>query len=246
MLDSNNFKIDENLVPIIYQSWERPLYLWSSLDSLSKCDLTGSQFLCLDNNSSEKLVKDVLKAYRKRGLIDQILFFNQNSPFNLKNQIEKILLTSCEYIVYVESDVKIESQYREWLKIYLNIMNDNPKMGILGSLCDKSDFINLKNVEKKYEKILKINSPEKKFILDPDLKFSDPFNPPGRLLIARTKAIKEVGWASDAQLYQRMKKGGWSSGITPLVVHRHLSLQNYYDYPDYDMENRDKFVSVLK
>lgn len=246
MLDFNNFKIDENLVPIIYQSWERPLYLWSSLDSLSKCNLTKSQLLCFDNNSSDKLVIHILKAFKKRSLIDQIISFKKNSPFNLKNLIEKILLTSCEYFVYMESDVKIESQYKDWFQIYLNIMKDNPKMGILGSLCDKTDFINLKNVEKKDESILKINSPEKNFFLDSDLKYSDPFNPPARLLIVRTKAVKEVGWASDAQLYQRMKKGGWNSGITPLVVHRHLSLQNYYDYPDYDMKNRDEFVSVLK
>lgn len=246
MPDDKNFSIDENLIPIIYLSWERPLYLWSSLDSLGKCNTSKSQILCIDNNSSDSLVSKILNSFKKKGLIDQILFCKKNSPFNLTKQIDKILKTSCKYFIYFESDVKIESEYKNWFKIYFDLMEKNPKLGLLGSLCDKSDFIDSTDMNKKYKRILKTESPEKNTFLNPEFEFSDPFNPPGRLIIVRTQAVKEVGWASDAQLYKKMKDGGWASGITPLVVHRHLSLQNYFDYPEYDMDNRDKFVSVLK
>lgn len=243
MLNGKRFKFTEGLIPIIYQAWERPLYLWASLDSLARCDLSGAELLCANNYSQDPLVKKVLRSFVSRGVINQLLEFKSNSPYNTLKQINAALKTNNEFIVYLEADVAIDHSYFDWLSIYVNIMNKNPKLGLLGSLCNKNDFIDPSSVSPKFHEIIKAQSPERYFDAPTDIEICDPFNPPGRILIARTAAVREVGWGSDAQLYKKMKEAGWEAAITGKVVHRHLSLQNFFDYPEYDVENRNKFVS---
>ncbi len=60
-------------------------------------------------------------------------------------------------------------------------------------------------------------------------------------MMLRRTAIEEMGMASDGTLYRKLREKGWEGAITGDVIHRHLSLLNVFDYPDYDVGARNEF-----
>jgi len=69
-----------------------------------------------------------------------------------------------------------------------------------------------------------------------------PHNPPGRLLLMRSRTLALVGAGTDGALDRKFRDAGYETGIATGVRHRHLSLLNLFDYPDYDIVNRDSFM----
>jgi hypothetical protein len=70
-----------------------------------------------------------------------------------------------------------------------------------------------------------------------------PHNPPGRLLLVRNSALREVGPGTDGQLHNKFLAAGYETGIATAVRHRHLSLLNIFDYPEHDTNARDRFMA---
>jgi hypothetical protein len=70
-----------------------------------------------------------------------------------------------------------------------------------------------------------------------------PYNPAGRILLVRTEALAKVGAGDDGALHRKFIEAGYETGIAAGVRHRHLSLLHIYDYPEYDYERRDAYVS---
>ena len=66
-------------------------------------------------------------------------------------------------------------------------------------------------------------------------------NPPGRLLMLRTDAMRQIGFQLDGHIPPLLHNLGLKAAVTPLVRHRHLSLLNIYDYADYCGANREAF-----
>jgi hypothetical protein len=121
---------------------------------------------------------------------------------------------------------------------------------MLGSKVDQRDFIPVETavalagrpMDRDLQSMIKSRSPERTLELGPG-ELKDPFNPPGRLMMLRSDAVSEVGGLMrDSLLYQRLKDAGYRGAITGDVVHRHLSLLHLYDYPEYDLKNRDEFM----
>jgi GT2 family glycosyltransferase len=231
-------------------SWERPLYLWASLDSLYRHTETAVDFVMLDNNSQDPLVRKIIKAYERRRMFSEILFFPSNDPRIFANTIKCMTPSLGRFFAFVEGDVMVEPTGRCWVATMLEIMEDHPRMAMLGSQLDRRDFIDpdwavaqLGCRPEEVADLVKAHSPERKSYTPPGA-LGSPHNPPGRLMMLRTSAIIDVGLAPDGILYQRLLERGYEGAITGDVIHRHLSLQNYFDYPEYDMTRRTEFWSA--
>jgi hypothetical protein len=139
------------------------------------------------------------------------------------------------------------------------IMMANPRIGMLGSLIDWRDFVSPEQAlaltdgdQDAATFLAKLKSPERGFInaqdwADPSRDFftTEPpcpvSNPPGRLLMLRTDAMRQIGCLTDGALATAFRQHGMQPAITPLVRHRHLSLLNIYDYSDYSGSSRDSY-----
>jgi hypothetical protein len=235
---------------VLILSWERPLYLWASLDSLYRNTKIDVDFILLDNNSQDPLVAEIIRAFNRRGMFSEIAMSPTNDPANIKNMLKKLRPTLGRYVGIVESDVVIQPGQKCWVQTMLEIMEQRPRLAMLGSQCDKSEFIDVEHVSRqlnapiddKLAQLLKAHSPERTSYSPPGT-LGEPHNPPGRLLMLRTAAVDEVGLAPDGELYRRLKDKGYEALITGDVVHRHLSLLNYYDYPEYDVIARVDFMT---
>ena len=96
--------------------------------------------------------------------------------------------------------------------------------------------------EKDVLNLIKAKSSERSLPpVPPDEEVIDPFNPPGRLIMARKSALSKLVFATDGEIYRHAKNSGIRVGISTTVRHRHLSLLNAYDYPDYDTKARNDF-----
>jgi len=237
-------------------SYERPLYLWATLDSLYRATKSDVRFVLIDSGSKDPLVHKVIDGFSRRGLFFDIVKFEHNNiewadPFfsHWHDKLGEVFFT-------VESDVVIKEAKTCWAQRMLAVMESNPSMAMLGSIIDKSDFIDPAVLERQITRKLteeekqqiKFFSPERTMPhIDPD-SVASPFNPPGRLIALRTKAVRDhlgnaMKW-NDDEMHNILIRNGWDTGIYGGVVHRHLSLCNYFDYNDYSIEQRDKYMQL--
>ena len=242
-------------------SWGRPIYLWACLDALYRQTLSPARFILLDNLQPDPLVNDVIGGFERRGMFDEVIRFKTNSLDNIAQAYQERLKGLGPIHAYIESDCVIEARRGCWLAEMRRIMQTNRQIGVLGSLIDHSDFVPREvalrltggNVEKA-EFLAKGLSPERK--LQEDSSWIDesadyvvteppfPFHsPPGRLMMLRTDIMQQIGFQVDLVLAGMVRQRGMLPALTPHVRHRHLSLLNIYDYPDYDERCRDDFFS---
>jgi len=237
---------------VLILSWERPLYLWASLDSLYRNTRSDVDFVLIDNNSQDPLVAKVISGFNRRGMFSEVVVSPSNDPGIIDKQMRRLRPTLGRYVGFVESDVVVERGERCWVETMVDIMESRPQLAMLGSQVDKADFINLDwivgqvghELEKRLVELAKGQSPERASYVAPGA-LGEPHNPAGRLLMLRTAAIGEVGFAADAVLYRRLKAKGHEALVTGDVIHRHLSLLNFFDYPDYDVFARGDFMSKI-
>ncbi|QGM44702.1 glycosyltransferase family 2 protein [Methylocystis heyeri] len=242
-------------VTVLISSRNRPLYLWACLDALYARTRIPCRFILVDMASDDPLVEKVLAGFERRGMFDKIL----RSPQNNLNALAELVFGELEswgpYFAYIESDVVVEDAEPCWLERMTSLMESNPRLGMLGSAIDKRDFLEPAAVEHLREDrdeahwraLIKADSPER----GQDVSSAEgkplfrPHNPAGRLLMLRSEAIKEVGVAQDSVLDRLMREAGYETAVATKVRHRHLSLVQLFDYPDYDMSARNKFMSKL-
>ncbi len=237
-------------------SYERPLYLWATLDSLYRATKSEMRFVLIDSGSRDPLVHRVIEGFSRRGLFHHVVKLEHNNKEWAKPFFDEWHDRVGDVFFFVESDVVIQQEQTCWAQRMMDIMKGNPSIAMLGSQVDKSDFINPTHLEKRLQRkltdeenmLIKLSSPERTMSnIGPD-KIESPFNPPGRLLALRTKPLREhlgnvMRWR-DGQMHNILRRHGWDTGIYGGVIHRHMSLCNYFDYHDYSMDMRDKFMQL--
>lgn len=241
--------------PIIFiLSWERPLYLWACLDSLYRNTHTPCRFVLLENASSDPLVGEVIRAFAARGLFHRVHRREANSPGALAEAIETHAGELGDYFGFVESDVLVCPSRPSWLQQFLELTAADTSLAMLGSLVDKSDFVDPAWAAGRFPELspqqldflIKSKSPERQLQDSYDEPLIDPFNPPGRLLFLKTEFIQKVGVLRDRLMYEAAKRLGYRAAIATHVRHRHLSYQNIFDYPETDIAARQDFFKRLE
>lgn len=249
-------------------SWGRPLYLWACLDTLCRQTHLPARFVLLDNAHPDPLVDEVIAGFERRGMFAEVVRFETNSLANITAAYQERLDQLGPWHAYIESDCVVVPRTGCWLTEMQGIMQRHPQLGMLGSLIDPTDFVPPATAVRlaagdptQAEFLAKLQSPERGFLREPTWADSEaeffltepPFpilNPPGRLMLLRTDLMRAVGFQLDASLAGMVRDRGLLAAVTPRVLHRHLSLLNIYDYPDYDQRTRDEFflppTTVLK
>lgn len=241
--------------PLVFiQSYERPLYLWSCLDSLYHNTKTACRFVLVDNASTDPLVHRIIDAFKTRGMFQAVHLRKENTseaiPEALRNHSKQI----GEYFGFIEADAALLPAEPCWLDELMSLAAENPRLAIIGSLIDKTDFPDPELAAKHFpqferpqlEFLIKSMSPERRLQGDYAERLIDPFNPPGRVLYLKKEFIDKVGWLRDKLLYETCKRMGYEAGIATRVRHRHLSLQNVYDYPEFDVGTRNAYFNGLE
>jgi hypothetical protein len=241
--------------PLIFiLSWERPLYLWACLDSLYRNTRLPCRFVLIDNASRDPLVRKVIQAFDARGLFHHIRWREQNTPDALAEAIRHHHQEIGEYFGFIESDVVALPTEPGWLEGFISLTRSNPKLAIVGSLVDRSDFVDPTVAAKRFPQLdqvqldflIKSKSPERRLQDEYQELLIDSTPPPGRLLFLKKEFIDQVGILRDKLLYQAARNLGYAAGIATRVRHRHLSFQNIYDYPEADLATREEFFKALE
>ena len=229
-------------VTVIILSWNRPLYLWTCLDSLYRYTRHPARFILVDNSSDDPGIPRVIAGFERRGMFAAVERHTTNSPLNLAYAIERHQHSLSDYLVYIESDVAVFDTEPCWLTRMRTVMDSDPKLGLLGSYIDTRDFIDPAVArrtepdlaERIFNGLIKAPSPERRLSpVPPEATVIDPFNPPGRLVMMRKEFMHLAFVGTDSDNYRNVKAAGIAAGIATQVRHRHLSLLNFFDYPDY-------------
>ena len=245
--------------PIVFiLSYERPLYLWASLDSIYRATRSDVNFVLIDSASQDPLVHKVIEGFRRRGMFYDVVKLRENNIDWAQPFFDDWYPRLGDYFFFIESDVIIREEPTCWVERMSQLMERNPKLAMLGSMIDRSDFTQPKEIECRLSRPLtdiemrqlKLASPERTMRQIAADELSSPFNPPGRLLALKTHAVKEcLGnfmQYRDSKMHKILISNNWETGIYGGVVHRHLSLNNYYDYyDDHYMTKRDEWMSNL-
>lgn len=235
---------------VFLRSWNRPFYLWTCLDSIYRNTKSNVKIVLIDNASTDPLVKTVIKGFERRGMFHAVHYMERNHGSNQQLVFSKYKRKIGKYLFILDADITIEKMEHCWIKVMIDIAERMPELGLLGSYLDTSDFVDIETAKALEPNIgihqighlIKINSIERQT----PSKYAEvitPFNPPGRLLLTRTAIIHQTGLLiGNANLCKAVKKLGYKQGITTRVIHRHLSLLNIYDYPDYDFQQLNNYL----
>jgi hypothetical protein len=231
--------------PIVFIiSYNRPIYLWVTLDSLYRKSSKDCRFIIIDNASTDPSIKNVIHAFERRGMFYKSYMMPDNKRSNFIDVIKRHLYELGDYHYFVESDVEVLTQ--NWDKLMLKYFN-SANYGFLGSAIDKRDFVSPGDLNENNDKtrfLIKAASPERKYALDGQ-GISD-VQPAGRITIRKSSIIQQsldrVDLIyNDSSLNRLSRQLGFKTGIVKEVKHRHLSLLNYFDYHNYDPTARNNF-----
>jgi hypothetical protein len=175
-----------------------------------------------------------------------------NSPVRLQWLVDRHKEDLGEFFAFVESDIYVYDSEKGWLQTLLDHMRELPDLFLVGSLVDKSDFMELEDAKRRFPEIpddqleflVRIKNPER-LPYDTKAPLIEPHNPPGRLLLFRTEMLNYVPIQTDGKMYASLKALRLSCLISTRVVHRHLSMLNIYDYWDYDHRQRQAFFGAM-
>lgn len=230
-------------VYVMLRSWNRPLHVWASLDAFYRATTTPCRFVLLDNASTDPQVAPVLDAFERRGMFHAVHRMPTNDPANQEDLFARYRSEMGAFVVLADADVVVAPTDPDWLARMLAIMRRRPALGLLGSALDLSDFVSMERArtvaphlpESVLRELVKARSPERRQPPIGGAEVINPYPPAGRLLLARTAALDAAGAVVDnRRLCAAVEAAGYEVGIASAVVHRHLSLLNLYDYPEYD------------
>lgn len=235
-------------------SYERPIYLWATLDSLYRATRSDMHFVLVDSGSSDPLVERVIEGFVRRDMLDEVIRVDRDDTSWFVPFFDRRFGTLGDVFFSVESDVVIREEPTCWAGRMLGVTTARPRLAMLGSRIDNSDFIDAAALEARLgrtlspeeRKQIKLASSEREMPeMGPD-EVQLPFNPPGRLLALRTEPIAAhvTRWeqSTDHAMNHILRRAGWETGIYGGVIHRHLSLCNIFDYPAYSMAERDMYM----
>jgi hypothetical protein len=128
-------------IPIFIISYQRPLYLWACLDSLYRHTKFPCRFILADNASPDPQIRGVLNGFQRRSMFHALHLCDSNDPARVPWMIETHRDLLGDYFCIVESDVYVAPSEPCWLARYVRHMEENPRLGMLGSLLDANDFV---------------------------------------------------------------------------------------------------------
>lgn len=229
---------------VFIRSWNRPLYLWACLDSLYRSTSYPCRFILIDNHSTDPQVRQIVAGFERRSFFHAVHWMDQNSPHNQAMVFYRYRSELGKYFVVLDADIIVEQTEPCWLTRLLQAAEQRPELAVLGSIIDTSDFIEPTWAQQMapyipmqhINRLIKANSPERRQP-SAEQEVITPYKPAGRLLLLRTSVIDQVGLQiGNLRLCQAIEQAGYQWGIANTVRHRHLSLLNFFDYPDYDFE----------
>lgn len=243
-----------NQYKILMLVHDRPLYTYMTLDSLRRATYSPYHLTVIHHKTNPGPMDDVLKAFLRRGVVHSV--YEMRNALVDWEQLRRIghdsLDANDEFLFFIEDDVVIEKSDTCWLASMARVMHSDPKLAFLGSAIDKSDFIDPEALSKEVGRsltkqemaIIKAYSPERRQAFEPGQEIMSNHNVPGRLFCLRLSAATEDIVNVDSKMDSKLRSMGWKTAVTNTVVHRHMSLQNYYDYPAY-YEKRNKHIENL-
>jgi GT2 family glycosyltransferase len=242
--------VDVGPVYVIVRSQNRPLYLWASLDSLYRATQTPCRFIFLDNCSTDPMVRPIVAAFERRGMFPSIHFMEQNLASNQRAIVKQYRPQMGRYFVLIDADVVVEKSEPDWLLRMITILERDSRLGIVGSAIDQSDFIDREWARRvapelsnnQIDNLIKTRSPERR-LPQSSSECLTAIPPAGRLLMIRTELFDSVGLPTgNLALCEAALAAGYRTSIANTVRHRHLSLLNFFDYPDYDFVQLRRYL----
>lgn len=235
---------------VFIRSWNRPLYLWSCLDSLFRNTAFDCRFVLIDNASPDPLVRSVVNGFARRSMFHAVHFMDHNTAASQNMVFFRYREELGSYFLLLDSDILVEPSDPCWLTRLLSIAENRPDLGVIGSAVDTNDFVNPESARALHPDLpdavladlIKSQSPERTLSMDgPEIVH--PFYPPGRLLLLRTEVFRDQGLQiGNARICRAALQKGFGNGIASTVRHRHLSLMNIYDYPEYDYRQLREYL----
>jgi len=242
--------VDEGVFVFI-RCWNRPLFLWSCLDSLYRHTRSKCKFVIIDNASTDPMVKLVIAGFQRRSMFYGVHFMPTNDGSNQEKIIQQYRSELGEFFFLLDADICISPGKDCWIANMLRVARRHPKLGLLGSCIDTSDFVSFAEAaalepdlnEVAINELIKGKSVERSYT-PVDNELINPFRPPGRLLLVKSALIDKIGVpVGNKRICDAAVKAGYEYGMTPLLIHRHLSLLNIFDYPDYDYPQLKKYLN---
>lgn len=247
--------IDGNAVGPIYvfiRSHNRPLYLWPCLDSLFRQTRFPCRFIFIDNASTDPGVRQVVAGFERRKMFHTVHLMDRNEPSNQTMAFFRHRRDMGRYFVLMDSDVVVADSDACWLTEFIHLAESYPRLGVLGSIVDQADFVEPDTVKEilpdlsdsELADLVKADSPERQ-LSESRERVTQPFFPPGRLLLLRTEIFRESGPPiGTARVCRTALQAGFQHGIATSVRHRHLSFLNAFDYPEYDYGQLREYLRV--
>lgn len=234
-------------------SRNRPLYLWTCLDSLFRLTRTPCEFIIIDSASDDPLIRPIIEGFERRGMFSEIIWLKRNRATMVFAAILERLSENDEMFGFIESDTALlPGPYVCWAAEMQRLMAADASLAMLGSFVDPGDLVSMETARR-----LEPELTESELLLLTHNKYYDPsiyeaydlsqavispHTPAGRLLVLRRGPALAAGAASDSDLHDRLLALGFRTGISTVVRHRHLTLCNIYDYPGYDTSKRGRFM----
>jgi hypothetical protein len=242
-------------IPVFILSYNRPLYLWACLDSLHRYTQYPCKFIIADNSSPDPQTREVIRGFERRGMFHAVHYCEENSPARVPWMLDQHADLIGDFFCLVESDIQVFDTQPCWLGRMMDHMRENPLLAMLGSLVDTSDFVAPDAAralepdmpEAQLADIIKSKSPERRIEKPASGNLITDFNnPPGRLILMRSSAVAKAPYTSDYHWSERLKGAGYETATAADVMHRHLSLLNLLDYPDYDTRHRNDYFRTMR
>ena len=119
-------------VSILMLTHNAPRYVRKTLVSLKKHTKNVEYELIVLDNGSKRITKRLLEHYKKRGFIDKLVLSEENLLFAKGNNKAFQYAKDSDYILLLNSDIKIKSD--SWLKTLIDIQPENGGISAYGSL----------------------------------------------------------------------------------------------------------------
>ena len=237
-------------ITVFIHSYNRPLYLWASLDTLYRGTRHPHRFVFIDMASDDPLVRRVVAGFERRGMFSEVVWSPRRDVDSFWALLWPRLAEVGPFFAYCQTDVMVEGTDPCWLTTLAALMQGAPRLAMLGSVINKQDFVDFDEArrlepqaeDQRLGDMIKWFSPER--AQEPSTvegSIFSPHIPAGRLLMMRSEALAKVGAGDDWVLHEKFIAAGYETGIATAVRHRHLSLLHIYDYPQYDYDRRDAY-----
>lgn len=222
---------------------DRPIYNYMALDALRRATHHPYRLVVFHHPSGNPAVYQVLQAFLSRKVITEIIEVPE-AAVSIISLMEIAIargLLDGEFFFFMEDDVVIEPDSRCWIHKMLDAFRADDRLAMIGSAIDRSDFLNPEELSADLGRkltseelqMIKANSPERQQRFENGRVSGEHQNPAGRLRGFRRAAINAEVVNNDFLMNKALLRQGWRTTTLENVRHRHMSLQVFYDYPDY-------------